>query len=91
MLQKLFVGWGFLLLVTSWLLYGITFPGEMKHTEGLLNQVGNHWPKYSYHQRPIWCEPVSFFGIAYRNVGEGLLTEEMTQKTTASSKLTQDG
>lgn len=69
---------GFLLLVTSWLLYGITFPGEMKHTGGLLNQVGNHW--YRYHQRPIWCELVSFVGIAYRNVGEGLLTEEITQR-----------
>jgi hypothetical protein len=34
-------------------------------------------------------EPMSFIGVPYRSMGEGLLTEaEMTQRTAASAKIT---
>lgn len=44
-------------------------------------------PKYRYHQNPSWCT-YGFFGVIYRNMGEGILMGAEIIQTTVSPKLT---
>jgi hypothetical protein len=55
--------------------------GHASHNSTNPRQGGHNRPKYVYYQRPI-AEPMSFIGVTYRSMGEGLSTElEITQCT----------